>query len=91
MPPSNGRPHGNMPPEVADKLGFNSTETDLVLSVNRNGEVQAFVRDGVNFTQRNLPIHAGNILAIESITVFRTSNPKICITLGGTEYCSGSD
>ena len=85
-PPGTGR----MPPNVADALDFGGAKTKIALAVNENGKVKAFVRDGVDLHEVTLPIHADNLLAIESIVVFRTSNPKVCVVLGGVKYCSGS-
>jgi len=79
--------HGRMPPQVADALGFNNSKSDVVISVNNKGEVKAFVRDGVQLTERTLPIHAGDLEKIESIVVYRTSNPKVCFIFGGTQFC----
>lgn len=87
-PPDPPGPVGRMPADVANKLGFGSAQTDVVLSINKNGKVKAFVRDGVKVQTVDLPIHAGDILALESISIVKTSNPKVCWNTGGGQTCT---
>ena len=68
-------------------LGFDNSDAEVAISVNKNGQVKAFVREGAKVDDVTLPIHAGDILAIDSITVFRTSNPTICWISGGRKSC----
>lgn len=87
-PPDPPGPVGRMAPDIADKLGFDNASTDVVLSINRNGKIMAFVRNGVKVdTSVTFPIHADNILSLDAISVVKTSNPKVCWGAGGSQTC----
>ncbi len=60
----------------------------VVFSLTRNGSLQAFVPQSTKVIIPTFPLHAENIISIDSITFFSTSNPKFCwASLSGDERC----
>jgi len=85
-----GKPQAAMPmdSEVTKALSHNGQSPDVVFSITKNGSIQAFVPKGAKVIVPKFPLHADNIVDIETITVFQTSNPKRCWKNGnGDQQC----
>jgi len=65
-------------PKVQDALSHNNQKPAVAFSITRNGSIQAFVPKGANVIKPKFPLHADNILNINTITIYSTSNPKTC-------------
>lgn len=74
--------------DIQKALSHNETLPSVVFSVMRNGSIQAFVPEGSKVIKPKYPLHANNLLNIDTITIFNTSNPKLCwITGAGDQQC----
>jgi len=77
-----------MDKDVRKALEQNGKLPEVVFALTKNGSLQAFVPEGANVIEPKFPLHAGNILSLNNITLYSTSNPKICwASLGGHTQC----
>jgi len=85
-----GKPEAAKPigAEIQKALSHNGQSPDVVFSITRNGSMQAFVPKGAKLIVPKFPLHADNIVDIDTITIYQTSNPKRCWKNGaGDEQC----
>ena len=74
------------------ELTFGKKPLAMVLAVDEDGNIQAFRAPGTKaFTAGDLaerPLKADSIAAFRSLSIIKTTNPKICWTgSDGTVYC----
>ena len=74
-------------PKVAEALSVNGSEPALVITVDQDGNVHLFTKEGIKIAEWGFPLPAGDIENMNSITMFKTSNPKLCWTMHGTTKC----
>ncbi len=74
-------------PEVEEALTFSDSELAVVFAVDRDGRIQAFTTQDNKVAAREFPLPAGNIDEMETITTFKTSNPKVCWVMFGSLRC----
>ncbi len=88
QPPAESHAAKPIGTDIQKALSHNGQTPSVVFSVSRNGTVQAFVPEGSKVIKPKFPLHAGNLLSIETITMYTTSNPKFCWVSGnGDEQC----
>lgn len=74
-------------PQAANDLRFSDSKLAVVFAVDKEGKVQAFARSGSKFKPLAFPLHAENIIRMDTVTTFRTSNPTTCWLMGGSNLC----
>jgi len=74
-------------PQAADDLRFSNSGLAVVFAVDKAGKVQAFAKRGSAFKPLTFPLHAENIIQMDTVTTFRTSNPTTCWLMGGSNLC----
>ena len=70
--------------ETAKALRFNENEVAVVFVVDKDGNIQTYAKEA---TTRKFPLPAGDIEQMTTITMFKTSNPKVCWMSYGTLSC----
>jgi len=77
-----------MSSNITKALSHHDQKPVVVFSITRGGNMQVFVPQGSKIITPKFPLHANNIVNINSITLFETSNPKFCWTsLNGDTEC----
>ena len=74
-------------PKVEEELTFSDSELAVVFAVDKKGRLQAFTTEGNKVAPKDLPLRAGNIDQMDTITTFKTSNPKSCWLSHGSLVC----
>ena len=69
-------------------LEQNGKLPEVVFALTKNGSLQAFVPENAKVIKPSFPLHADNILSINNITLYSTSNPKFCwASITGDQQC----
>jgi len=74
-------------PQAVKELGFTDGQVAVVFTVDKNGDIQVFAPKGNKVSEKTLPLSAGSIEKLETITTFKTTNPKICWKVFGSTVC----
>lgn len=87
-PPSQEESAIEISSEIQKALSVNGKAPSVVFSLTPNGSMQAFVPEGSKLITPTFPLHADNLLNIDTITIYTTSNPKFCWKTGnGNQQC----
>ncbi len=74
-------------PQAEKDLRFGENDVAVVFVVDMAGKMKAFVKPGSKVVPLKLPMHAGNIAHLETLTTFRTTNPHYCWVGSGSDLC----
>jgi hypothetical protein len=73
------------------ELSFGNKRLTMVVAVDEDGKIQEFRAPGTKFfSVRDLdkqPLKAGSIASFESLSIIKTTNPKICWPRGDGAVC----
>jgi len=86
--PDGAKPAKRMNNATRKALEQNGKLPEVVFAITKNGNLQAFVPEKAKIVKPTFPLHANDVVFIETITIIETTNPKVCWkSLGGDEQC----
>jgi hypothetical protein len=86
------RPFKSLDENIEKALTFGDSPIAMVLVIDREGNIQPLHRSQDKVFAARFPLEAGTIEWMEMMTIFKTTNPKVCRDPGnGKLMCVGFD